>query len=90
MVSERPKANVRERITYGFRLCLARAPKEEESRLLEQVYARALERFQADPAAARAVLGEYRRPSGADKANLAAWFEVATVLLNLDETITKG
>ncbi len=90
LLGERPKANVRERVTYGFRLCLARAPKEEESRLLEQVYARAFERFQADPAAARAVLGEYRRPSGADEAILAAWFEVATVLLNLDETITKG
>jgi hypothetical protein len=29
-------------------------------------------------------------PSGATREELAAWYAVATVLMNLDETITKG
>jgi hypothetical protein len=88
IMSEQPGRTVRERIAHGFRLCLARQPSERELDLLEQAYCKALERYRADPAGAGAVLSP--RVRNADLAEMAAWFQIATVLLNLDETITKG
>ena len=38
----------------------------------------------------KTLLGKNELPQGVDGAQLAAWFYVANVLLNLDETITKG
>ena len=50
-------------------------------------------RFDADPAAAETLIrntaGAYA-PKHTDRAELAAWFYVANILLNLDETITRG
>jgi hypothetical protein len=48
--------------------------------------------FRADPAAAAAYLavGDYRAPADLDPVELAAWSTVASLLLNLDETLTKG
>lgn len=79
-----------DRISYAFRLCLARPPKPEEVRLLERVYQRELARFQADPTTARTFLQGQKVPPGMDATQLAAWYHVAAVLLNLDEMITKG
>jgi hypothetical protein len=46
-------------------------------------------RYAADGRAAAAVIGADAGDVG-DPADLAAWTIVANVLLNLDETITKG
>ncbi len=90
ILAECPAQDVRQRLTYAFRLCLARQPTEQESGILEGVYRRALARFAADPDAARMVTDGRPAPAGVDVRQRAAWFHVATVLLNLDETITKG
>ena len=37
-----------------------------------------------------ALVGALPLPSGTAREELAAWYAVATALLNLDETITKG
>jgi hypothetical protein len=84
------KPAVAERVGYGFRLCLARHPSARETELLGALYERALTKYRADPAAARAVLQQPAGGAELDVAQWAAWFQVATVLLNLDETITKG
>ena len=44
----------------------------------------------AQAAAVKAASGVYKPPSALKPADLSAWYHVATILLNLDETITKG
>ena len=56
-----------------------------------KLYDASLEKYKKDATAAQAMVkngGE--APKGVDAAELAAWTVVANVLLNLDETITKG
>lgn len=67
----------------GFRLVAARAPRPDELAELLALHARERARFARDPAAARAVAGGTATPE------LAAWTIVASVLLNLDEVISK-
>jgi len=56
------------------------------------VYRRYLATYRADEEAARKLLavGESEPPATMDSAELAAWTMVGNLLLNLDETITKG
>ncbi len=89
MASETAAKNIGDRIVYGFRLCLARQPSATETGLLRRVYEQALMKYQTEPASARALL-QNAAGSDLDPASWAAWFQVATVLLNLDEMITKG
>ena len=93
VLSEKPKANTGERITHAFKTALSRAPKPEETVFLEKLLKRRLALFQKDPIAVKALLDGikgWKAPKGMDQAQLAAWFYVANILLNLDETITKG
>ena len=80
-----------ERLAYGFRLVTARRPDRAELKLLGNLLEAQRTAFRANPAAARALLtvGDFQAPD-LDPVELAAWSTVASVLLNLDETITKG
>ncbi len=80
-----------ERLAYGFRLVTARRPDQGELQLLQHLLETQRAAFQADPAAARAFLavGDFQAPD-LDPVELAAWSTVANLLLNLDETLTKG
>ncbi len=80
------------RLTRGFRLCVSRSPTEKESALLTDLYRETLGKYKKDTEAAKALAGSSGLvvPSGVDVAEVAAWTVVANVLLNLDETITKG
>jgi hypothetical protein len=82
----------KERAIYGFRLCVSRAPTEIEVEHLLRLYQENLEKYRKDPAAAKklATGGLPEPPKELDLAELAAWTVVANILLNLDETITKG
>jgi hypothetical protein len=82
----------RERAIHGFRLCVARAPTDKEMQYLLELYAESLEKYRKDPKAAAvlALSGLPAPPKDLSTAELAAWTVVANVLLNLDETITKG
>jgi hypothetical protein len=79
-------------LTYAFRLTLARPPRKNELETLERIYQQQLQNFRQDKAAAEALLsvGESPRPTGLDVSELAAWTAIGNILLNLDETITKG
>ena len=81
-----------ERIAFAFKLCTARAPKPEEASVLSQIFDAQLAAFKQNPAAATKLIsvGESPRPAGIDPSELAAWTALGNVLLNLDETITKG
>jgi len=80
------------RIEYGFRLCVSRAPRPNELKRLMALYEEELAQFKQDKnAAEKMATSELGKPAeNISLAELAAWTVVANVLLNLDETITKG
>jgi hypothetical protein len=90
------RGTAEDRATYGFRLVLARRPRRAELDHLVALYAENLALYRRDAAAAAtlAALGPATSATafggGGDQADLAAWTVVANVLLNLDETVTKG
>ena len=91
MATEAKSQDVAAQIEHGFRLLLARAPKDVERRLLLDVYQTELNAYQADAAKARKVLTSAKLEAKDDEAAaMAALFHVANLLMNLDETITKG
>ena len=81
-----------ERLDYAFKLCTSRTPQPAEAQVLLEIYETQLARFKQDPAAAKQLtaIGESPLPANLDPAEVAAWTAVGNVLLNLDETITKG
>jgi hypothetical protein len=86
-----------QQIAHAFRRATARRPSQEETRILIELYRSRLTRFEADSKAAWKLIEGVRGElvagvSPLDKrrlAELAAWFHVANVILNLDETITR-
>jgi len=82
--------DLRERIIYGFRLCVSRRPKEAEVEQLIALYNEQLNHFTKEARAAEKVVKVSDPVSGTASApEQAAWTMVANVLLNLDETVTK-
>ncbi len=80
-----------ERITLAFQLSLSRLPIAEERRVLLETLHAASDRFRTDHAAAEKLLNVGRATSGLQIApeELAAWTTVMSLLLNLDEAISK-
>ena len=78
-------------IRRAYQLVLAREPQPREVEVLVRLHGEALARFRERPEAVKKLLGVGRTKSrpGLDEAELAAWTTVASLLLNLDETITK-
>ena len=79
------------RIAYGWKLVLGRQPRTAEMSSILRAHERFLARFKADPAAAESYLkqGESARDMALDAAELAASATVASLILNLDEAVTK-
>lgn len=79
------------RIVYAFRLATARQPSAKEVRLLNDLFAKQLAHYRRDRKAALDLLsvGESKWNARLDSAELAAWATVASVILNLDEMITR-
>ena len=80
------------RMRFAFKLCLARPPMPNEMNVLERIYTGQLKNFREDTEAAKKLIqaGESKPASDLDPGELAAWTAIGNVLLNLDETITKG
>ena len=80
-----------ERLDYGFRLAAAREPGEAEREILRRSLNRYFDRFQTTPADAEQILsaGESPRNENLEPAEHAAYAAVASMILNLDETVTK-
>jgi hypothetical protein len=81
-----------ERIILAFCLTMGRKPSERESGILRGVYEKQLAVYRKDSQAALKLLsvGESKRDEQLDPVELAAWTMAANVLLNLDETVTRG
>ena len=84
-------AGTPQRLAFGFRSALARAPRPAEMTILERAHQRALADFRADPEAAKALLAVGTKPADPkyDPAELAALASVAGTILCMDETVTK-
>jgi hypothetical protein len=82
----------RKRIAFAFRLATARRPGAEETKVLLDVFQRELAEFRKDKPAAEKLLGvgSFKPKAGLDSSELAAWTTIASMILNLDETVTKG
>ncbi len=83
--------NEKSRLAYAFRLATARSPTGKEIDVLRKLLDGRREAFRKDRQAAVKLLGvgESTRDRRLDPAEHAAWATVASVILNLDETITK-
>ncbi|MGH9628090.1 MAG: DUF1553 domain-containing protein [Bryobacteraceae bacterium] len=79
------------RLRYGFRLVTARAPSEEEEQVLRDSLQYHLDYFAGKEADAKTFLSQGESPSdpALNPRDLAAYASVASLLLNLDETVTK-
>ena len=79
------------RLNHGFRLVAGRAATPKELDILQRGCERKRALFAEDPNAAEQFLshGESKIAAATPAAELAAYTAVASVLLNLDETITK-
>jgi hypothetical protein len=80
------------RILRAFRLATARQPTAQERVVLKQILDVQLAHFRKNPAAALNLLsvGESGRNEHLNVAELAAWTTLASIILNLDETVTRG
>ena len=78
-------------VTLGFRLVLSRPPRPAELQILTMAYDRAVQDFRNDGAAAEEVLKVGATPTtfDGDRSALAAMMTVASMILNLDETVMK-
>ena len=81
-----------ERLEFAFRSVTARQPTEDEHVALETLYREYLTDFRSETVAAKQLLslGASKRNDGLVQNELAAWTMIGHLLLNLDESITKG
>ena len=92
MTDPRAGASAEDRIAFAFRLTTARRPTPEEVAVLKRIFDEQSKAYAADQDGATKLLsvGESPRDQNLPAPDLAAWTTVASVILNLDETITRG
>jgi len=80
-----------QRLAWAFRVVTSRPPTEQELRVLSRSLSGQREKFTANPQNAAQLLsiGERRNDARLEKTELAAYATVMSLLLNLDEAITK-
>jgi len=85
-MQDRPLGDV---IAEEFQRCTARQPSEAEQQTLRTLYEDQWQAAEKHPQAARSLTKDLKLPGESTPSELAAWYSVTTVLLNLHETITK-
>ncbi|HYE99161.1 MAG TPA: DUF1553 domain-containing protein, partial [Planctomycetota bacterium] len=80
------------RAAWMLRRCTARAPAEEEVATLVSAYRAQRAIYEKDPEGAKKAIavGDVAPDPAADPVELAAWTMTASVVLNLDEVLTKN
>jgi tellurite resistance protein len=87
-----PTANDdRSRIERAFEVISSRLPTDSEIDLIARLLAAERARFQRSPRNAERVIavGEYPATQDVDPVEQAAWTQIATLLLNLSEVLTR-
>ena len=85
-------AGTGDKMIFAFRLATARTPGDDELAILMQTYAKHLAEYQANVEAAQKLIrvGDSEPNESLNPSELAAWTMIANLLMNLDETVTKG
>ncbi|MFN0105930.1 MAG: PSD1 and planctomycete cytochrome C domain-containing protein [Bryobacteraceae bacterium] len=85
-------ATAEARVDWAFLRALGRTPNGDERAILVDLYKKGLQRFDTDPAGARAFTNAGDAPAqvGANPVELAATMTVTRAILNLHETITRN
>jgi hypothetical protein len=80
------------RITFAFRVATGRPPTNVELHVLRAGLEKYIARFRASPSAAKQFVshGEAAQNTTFDVIDLAAHAALASVILNLDETVSKN
>ncbi len=79
------------RLGLAYRLILSRSPRASEIETVRQAHQRSLDRYTRKPADADQLLdqGEAPLPRKASRPELASWTTTVSLLLNLDEAVTR-
>jgi hypothetical protein len=80
-----------EKIAEGFKRVTCRPPTDAESAILVAGFEKDLAKYKKDPSAAKKLIsfGESPRDTKLDPPELAAYTMTSSILLNLDETVTR-
>jgi len=80
------------RIRLAYRLATARQPNSRELAIMADTVQEQMDAFRASPERAKEFLsvGESKRDESIDLIEHAAWTVVSQLILNLDETLTRG
>ena len=78
VASEKPNESFDQKLDYAFQICTSRRPTDTERNALHNLFSETLSSSKNSKTAAKQNTAESK-----------AWYSVATVLLNLHETITK-
>jgi hypothetical protein len=80
------------RVNHAYRLCLSREATEDELAICRSVFDKQLASFQTTPESAKAFLsaGESPRDEQLDIVEHAAYTVLTSMILNLDEVLTRG
>jgi hypothetical protein len=82
-----PKQSFNDRLQHAFQLALARPPNNTELESLRSYYQRQTQIFEQEPGAAEKLAPV--ELAGVSRIETAAWTGLSSVLLNLDEFITR-
>lgn len=85
-------ASPADRVRFAFRLATSRNPSAEETKILVDAFQAQMNEFRQHPDQAEKLLsvGGFKAGDSVDAAELAAWTTVASMIMNLDESVTKG
>ena len=90
IVTEAPSTDLDSRLQHAFRLALARSAQPQELAVLKILWETQFESAKADAKATQELSAGVELPKNLPPAEFAAWYAVASAILNLDECITKG
>ena len=82
-------ATTNTKIDFAYEWVLSRKPSRFERATLRKMLESSRKRYKLDPDAAKELLAVGHAPSG-ENVELAAWTNVASIILSLDESLTKG
>jgi hypothetical protein len=90
IVTEAPSADLDSRLRHAFRIALARAPQPQELGVIKSLWETQFESAKADAKTTNELASGFELPKSLPVTDFAAWYAVASAILNLDECITKG
>jgi hypothetical protein len=84
-------ANLTSQVQWAFQQATGRQPENDEVQILTDLHAKSLAHFKSDPSGTAAYLkiGDSTVPTNIRPADLAAMTNVARVIMNLHEVITR-